>query len=283
MKEKATPLAEIARWVRAGILPYLSPTARVVMLVLGSHVNSEWEAWPSAETIAKACGFKRERIYPAIQELVKTGIFTSIGRIKFRGHNVPGPYIYRLNRLDPAKASVFMATTPRWKTGKKGDVGRFRQRSGVPVSETAKGIPGVPEIGTAKRRPGVPVSGVSGVPICEAPGVPICGPPGVPVIGTQKGSQREMERVPKGESEGGNAFPPSPLSISLSGGKDNDTGKEKQKKREALRTFMRIDTHRHKPLSWYVDHLRPRGYDPVDIASVWNEMDKGNDTDFCGS
>ena len=156
-------------------------------------------------------------------------------------------------------------------------------RSAVPVSETAKYIPAVPETETAKRPPAVPTCEASVVPICGGLAVPICEAPAVPVSGTQKGYERDKERVLKGESEGGNAFPPSPLSLSLLGGKDKDTGKEKQKRREDLRTFMRNDTHRYRSLPWLIDHLRPSGYDPVDITSVWNEMEKGSDTDLCGS
>ncbi len=42
--EKATPLAVIARWVRAGVLTLLPPSARDVLYVLGAHTNSEGEA-----------------------------------------------------------------------------------------------------------------------------------------------------------------------------------------------------------------------------------------------
>ena len=177
--DKATPFAELARWIRARALTLLSPTARDVLLALGSHTNSEGEAWPSAEVIAEETAqgttrHKRQTIYRAFREIKRVGIYERVGRFQQPGHNVPGPTIYRLRPLDSEAAN------------------RLKSLLDVPVTGTTKR-------GDQKRfiKPVVPAPGPPVLPVGVPPVVPPPVNPDVPVAGTQKGfkEQREKERV----------------------------------------------------------------------------------------
>ncbi len=103
--EKATPFAELARWIRARALTLLSPTARGVLLALATHTNSEGEAWPGAEVIAEETAqgttrHKRQTIYRAFKEIERVGIYERSGRFRQQGYNVPGPIIFQLRSLN---------------------------------------------------------------------------------------------------------------------------------------------------------------------------------------
>lgn len=261
-EERVTPFAEMAQWVRCGILPYLSPRARIVMLALGSHVNSTGDAWPSAEILAKECGLKRGQIYPALEELEKAGIFTGMGRIKLRNYNVEGPTIYRLNRLDSARTSMFMATTPRWKTGRKGDASRFRKGSDVPNTGTTKRPLDVP---FCERSDVSKCEGLD-LPVSEPLGVPSCGPLDVPVSGTQRGIERDV----KGKRErdfgkggmGENPFSPS------HGKNEGAKIALREGQRQRLEEYFRAQAGNFEPdLSRLTHILTSQGYNLEDI--IW--------------
>ncbi len=151
--EKVTPFAELARWIRARALTLLSPTARDVLLALGSHTNSKGEAWPSAEVIADETAqgttrHKRQTIYKAFREIERVGIYERSGKFQQPGYNVPGPIIFRLRPFNPQAATRLQSLldVPVTGTSKRGDRKRFHKpvvpapvNSDVPATGTQKG------------------------------------------------------------------------------------------------------------------------------------------------
>ncbi len=126
-RDGAKPFLTLANWIRAGILPHLSPIARDTLLALVAFTNREGLAWPSAEKIAEITGHKRQSIYPALNEIERAGIFRKLHRVRYKGVNILGPHFYRLSEFDPALVKQFMTKHPPWTTRRKGDVSRFRE------------------------------------------------------------------------------------------------------------------------------------------------------------
>ena len=138
-RDGAKPFLIFANWVRAGILPHLSPIARDTLLALVAFTNREGLAWPSAEKIAEITGHKRQSIYPALGEIERAGIFHKLERVRYKGVNVPGPHFYRLSEFDAARVEQFMTKRSPWTTRRKGDASRFRRsRSDVPITGTTE-------------------------------------------------------------------------------------------------------------------------------------------------
>jgi hypothetical protein len=87
-----------AQWVRTGILPRLSPTARDVAMVLAAFGSREGRAFPSSATIKRLTGHRRDTIFKALKDLVGLGIIERQGYVKRRGMNARGPSIYSFHR-----------------------------------------------------------------------------------------------------------------------------------------------------------------------------------------
>lgn len=62
---------------QAVIDPELSETEFRVLAVIGLHLNADFEAWPSQETIAELCGKSRSTIIRTIQKLETRGYIMS--------------------------------------------------------------------------------------------------------------------------------------------------------------------------------------------------------------
>ncbi len=111
------PWMEQKHWYRSGILKYVSPKARSLFWGVGTDVNADGEAWPSADRATHNADMCRTDYYPKMRELCTSGIFTALGRTRTES-NAPGPVKYRLNLFDAAKAAAFMATPLTWNAQK---------------------------------------------------------------------------------------------------------------------------------------------------------------------
>ncbi len=89
------PLVLWARWIRAGVLPTLSRSARDVGTALAAYASKDGAAYPSATTIAKLTAHTRTTVFQALAELVAAGVVIRDGHIKRRALNARGPVIYR--------------------------------------------------------------------------------------------------------------------------------------------------------------------------------------------
>ncbi len=301
--EGAKSFLKLANWIRAGILPHLSPIARDTLLALVAFTNREGLAWPSAEKIAEITGHKRQSIYPALGEIERAGIFRKLERIRYKGVNVLGPHFYRLSEFDPAVVKQFITNHPPWTMRRKGDSSRFRScRSDVPNTGTTEAVPDGPERGTAyissdgpgTGTPSIPPDGplcggihVPDGPLSGPPDGPQCGVPDGPVSGTQKGfkgkEKGRLRAFGKGECERENLLPPqeggtpSPpvtppvCSLSLNPEKPQSTAREKQ--RAEIVQFFRAELSTGngvKPLEAYLKWFPPR-YGREDIEWAYLE------------
>ena len=267
--ERATPFAEVARWVRAGALRLLSPTARDVLWGLVSHTNRKGQAWPRAEEIVEKTArgstrHKRETIYRAFKEIESVGIYERSGRFQQPGYNVPGPIIFRLRPFNPQAAGRLQSLldVPVRETSKRGDRRRFL-KSVVPAPRSPVVPAGVPSV--------VPAQVVSDVP----------------ATGTQKGfkEQREEERVDgrgsvRGKSCGQAQAPASSLLVEapkpspgLSDPKDKNATKREKDPQTLLQFFMQLGEVK-QPRSWYIKYFSRKGYDSGDVEWAWEEAER---------
>ena len=267
--ERATPFAEVARWVRAGALRLLSPTARDVLWGLVSHTNRKGQAWPRAEEIVEKTArgstrHKRETIYRAFKEIESVGIYERSGRFQQPGYNVHGPIIFRLRPFNPQAAGRLQSLldVPVRETSKRGDRRRFL-KSVVPAPRSPVVPAGVPSV--------VPAQVVSDVP----------------ATGTQKGfkEQREEERVDgrgsvRGKSCGQAQAPASSLLVEapkpspgLSDPKDKNATKREKDPQTLLQFFMQLGEVK-QPRSWYIKYFSRKGYDSGDVEWAWEEAER---------
>jgi Helix-turn-helix domain len=99
------PLVRWARWVKAGVLSTLSPSAGDVGQTLAAFESTEGRAYPSAKTIARLTGHTRNTVFAALQELKAHGVVEAMGKVQRRDSNANGPVIYRL-RTPPVMWSL---------------------------------------------------------------------------------------------------------------------------------------------------------------------------------
>jgi hypothetical protein len=90
------PLVLWARWVKAGILTRLTPSARNVAMVLASYANKKTgEAFPAASTtIPSLTGHSKTTVFGALAKLKKEGVIRPVGT-KRRQSNATGPVVYQ--------------------------------------------------------------------------------------------------------------------------------------------------------------------------------------------
>jgi hypothetical protein len=68
----------LAGFVKGGSLAELSPGALKLLLILYAHADSDGEAWPSRETIARQAAMAARSVSRARQELIDRGLMTSL-------------------------------------------------------------------------------------------------------------------------------------------------------------------------------------------------------------
>ncbi len=247
--EQATPFVEAAQYVREGILLRVPPQAVPTLLVLLAHTNSKGEAWPSAKEISRLTGRKPENIYKDFREIERLHIFERIGNVRSPSYNVPGAIVFRLIPFDEERVRRVLLAIPITGRAKRGDASRFR-RAGT--AKTRRKEPSSPY----KEAPAIPEN-ASSSPYNDRLALPMIGGLANPDSGTQKGylkgeEKRDLERVfgkgvvgrnPFTSSPGGNAFPPDPLSDSLSS-QDKDKGTAREKNQDVGRLasyFVKVE------------------------------------------
>ncbi len=273
--EQATPFVEAAQYVREGILLRVPPQAVPTLLVLLAHTNSKGEAWPSAKEISRLTGRKPENIYKDFREIERLHIFERIGNVRSPSYNVPGAIVFRLIPFDEERVRRVLLAIPITGRAKRGDASRFR-RAGT--AKTRRKEPSSPY----KEAPAIPEN-ASSSPYNDRLALPMIGGLANPDSGTQKGylkgeEKRDLERVfgkgvvgrnPFTSSPGGNAFPPDPLSDSLSS-QDKDKGTAREKNQDVGRLasyFVKVE-----PGEWerHARLLERQGYRLGEIEKAKN-------------
>lgn len=253
-EQDARPWLRLGQWIEWGLLKFLSPVARNVLTVLVKHTNRHGVAWPSGETIARQAGVWRAKVYPALKEIVRLGLYKQEGRVGWKHAGGVAQYCYCMQDLDVTAFEKIGKTHAPWTTGHKPPPPESRGRKKGRRDVSKAGTPG-PSPGDSKT--GTPET-VRDVPKVELRDVPKMEVSGVPKMGTQRGKGKRVLR--------GNTITSGSLSRSKTGSEEKKT----EILREHLDKFFEAECKNGrelKPVSFWLRWL-PKYFPPELIEAA---------------